>query len=626
MKLFWLNEAEIIKQVRQEYDIWLQSVDKLRKIREDDKVLFFDADVDNKKIQVRTILQWHRMKMAIYYKNKPKIEWARRRSWDTDRAKNVNRAMLFDYKEMWMEIVDYLTQDAISKVWVGINVSGRFNIDTVCPKIENIDPLKWIPDPMGWPTIEDHRWCGFESNYMQKWQMKKLWFANIDEATPRDYVRSEQAQDNANAVVQTSDDSPNKEFDVYLHMFQSGGKKYQVYMNGDKTTIHLLEHLKPVTLEEKKNETLIPFPVMLKYGFYIPNMPFGLSTADLLRDTQSNLSKLYNLYIAMVYRNTFGGDRLVRAGELEDPDSLNTPSIEGKDITIKDTNRSLNDIIMEIPREQTTQMQNNMIDILKRNGSESLGAESTQQWVLSDSNKTLGEQEMAAKNANLQFALEEKVMLWWESFKWKYLWYRPYLANMKSSEVKDISLSEWVTREFFAFKKDEFVGREMLALEVVSSSDMQQDSSNKAEKAVILQGLIAGATSEGEKRKYYRMWAEISDFSDVQIQELLGKTADEVGAEKKLAQINEGMEEWAVVDSMDDDHQVYIRYIQTADPSKLKDDAMDARYEAIKLKAEEMNGMAGQVWAEQAGASANSAMMTSSMLQWGSQVATNLWT
>jgi len=46
---------------------------------------------------------------------------------------------------------------------------------------------------------------------------------------------------------------------------------------------------------------------------------------------------------------------------------------------------------------------------------------------------------------------------------------------------------------------------------------------------------------------------------------------------------------------MDDDHQVYIRYIQTADPSKLKDDAMDARYEAIKLKAEEMNGMAGQV-------------------------------
>jgi len=150
-------------------------------------------------------------------------------------------------------------------------------------------------------------------------------------------------------------------------------------MNGDKTTIHLLEHLKPVTLEEKKNETLIPFPVMLKYGFYIPNMPFGLSTADLLRDTQSNLSKLYNLYIAMVYRNTFGGDRLVRAGELEDPDSLNTPSIEGKDITIKDTNRSLNDIIMEIPREQTTQMQNNMIDILKRNGSESLGAESTQQ-------------------------------------------------------------------------------------------------------------------------------------------------------------------------------------------------------------------------------------------------------
>jgi hypothetical protein len=36
-----------------------------------------------------------------------------------------------------------------------------------------------------------------------------------------------------------------------------------------------------------------------------------------------------------------------------------------------------------------------------------------------------------------------------------------------------------------------------------------------------------------------------------------------------------------------------------------------------------MNGVTGQVGAEQSGASANSAMMTSSMLQWQSSVPTN---
>ena len=49
---------------------------------------------------------------------------------------------------------------------------------------------------------------------------------------------------------------------------------------------------------------------------------------------------------------------------------------------------------------------------------------------------------MAQKNANIQFQLEENIMLWGEEFKMKVLWYRQYLANMKSAEQKDVSLSE----------------------------------------------------------------------------------------------------------------------------------------------------------------------------------------
>ena len=45
---------------------------------------------------------------------------------------------------------------------------------------------------------------------------------------------------------------------------------------------------------------------------------------------------------------------------------------------------------------------------------------------------------------------------------------------------------------------------------------------------MILQGLIASSQSEGEKRKYYRMWADLADFSDEQIDELITKTADEI--------------------------------------------------------------------------------------------------
>ena len=89
------------------------------------------------------------------------------------------------------------------------------------------------------------------------------------------------------------------------------------------------------------------------------------------------------------------------------------------------------------------------------------------------------------------------------------------------------------------------------------------------------------------------MWAQIADFSDNQIAEIISKTGDEIGAEIKLAMVNEGMEQGAVIESMDDDHQVYINYIITADPSDLKDKALKARYDAIRLTEQSMNGVTG---------------------------------
>jgi len=273
--------------------------------------------------------------------------------------------------------------------------------------------------------------------------MEKLRYANIESATPRTVTVNESAKDDATGKnTPLEDDTTNREYETYAHMFIRDGKKYIAVTNGDRTVLHDLKYLKPVTKEEKLDESLVPFPVMLQYAIYLSGFPLGISLVDILSDTQSILSRMYNLYLAMAYRNTFGGDRLVRAGDLEDPDSLNTPTIEGKDIPVKDSAKSLNDILLEIPREQTNGIPSEMIALLKRNGTEALGAESTQQGVLSDSNKTLGEQEMAQKNANIQFQLEENIMLWGEEFKMKYLWYRPYLANMKSAETKDINISE----------------------------------------------------------------------------------------------------------------------------------------------------------------------------------------
>jgi hypothetical protein len=55
------------------------------------------------------------------------------------------------------------------------------------------------------------------------------------------------------------------------------------------------EKLKAVTKAEKEDETLIEFPVILRYISPIPNDPFGISLADLVEDSQMAMTILKNL-------------------------------------------------------------------------------------------------------------------------------------------------------------------------------------------------------------------------------------------------------------------------------------------------------------------------------------------
>ena len=64
---------------------------------------------------------------------------------------------------------------------------------------------------------------------------------------------------------------------------------------------------------------------------------------------------------------------------------------------------------------------------------------------------------MAQKNANLRFLLGSKQAMWGEVFRWKYLYYRQYAANLKSVDKKEFTLETGYSEDFHAFSKDEFV-------------------------------------------------------------------------------------------------------------------------------------------------------------------------
>lgn len=75
-----MTEDSILKQIEQEYLIGWDAIENVRTQKREDLKIFFDPSRDENKIQVRTVFQAFRMKMAIRYSQRAKAKWVRRRA------------------------------------------------------------------------------------------------------------------------------------------------------------------------------------------------------------------------------------------------------------------------------------------------------------------------------------------------------------------------------------------------------------------------------------------------------------------------------------------------------------------------------------------------------------------
>jgi len=75
-----MDVDSILQQIDQEYLVGYNAVETIRTQKRDDLKTFFDPTRDENKIQVRTVFQAFRMKMAIRYTQRSKAEWTRRRA------------------------------------------------------------------------------------------------------------------------------------------------------------------------------------------------------------------------------------------------------------------------------------------------------------------------------------------------------------------------------------------------------------------------------------------------------------------------------------------------------------------------------------------------------------------
>ncbi len=617
-----MDKQDLLNRVNKEYSYWFDFVETKRDKRREDLETYV-LESSKEKVNIHSIYSQVQTLMSIYYQNKISVKWQWRNRFDREVALNTNKVAKYDYGEMDVEVLDYKLQFDVFMKWVWVMIADWFDKLQILPKWRVIDPLSCIFDPEWWATIKDHRFFWIEMQ-MSTYEVKRRWRKLEDtwEEYTQDLNRSKIKE--VRWYADTWDDTDNKMVDIYFHFTRlDNGKPILIILWKGRSIILDTIQLPAITEEEKLNPMKIYFPVALKYYSYVPWDPLSISIPDLLRDKQGYYSQLFNAMLAAAIRSSMWDDRFVNTKKIKDLKGLQKPSIQWKLIPVNIwDNENISNVIYSIPKDNIWNLPFNLKSYLEEQMALDTWIDRNTTWVLSTQNATLWEREMAQRNANVKFLLATKQGNWFEKFRWKYLWYRIYQANLWEAEEKQVFFNNSYSPKNYTFRKDDFIWQDDLRLEIVNKAEREQEiNSKKADRMSLLPQLIAGAKSEDERVMLYREMLEAQGEDEEYIMDLFPYTSHELNAFDKVAMIEENDIEWAEIDNITDPHEVYIRIINIAEPTPVKQKALQNRYQAIMMRDEMMKWQMQENGALESAQNVSSAQLTNAAIQKWNNVA-----
>ena len=617
-----MDKQWIINQVNTEYNYWFDFIEVKREKRREDLETYV-LESAKEKVNIHSIYSQIQTLMSIYYQNKISVKWQWRNRFDREVAMNTNKVAKYDYKEMGVDVLDYKLQFDVFMKWVWVLALDWFDKNSILPKWKVIDPLSCIFDPEWWATIKDHRFFWIEMQ-MSTYDIKKRWRKIEDTAEEYTQDLNRDKIKDVRWYATASDDTDNKMVDVYFHFtrLEDWSPILTVLWKSRAVLMDLIK-LTAITEEEKLDPLKIYFPIWLKYYSYVPWDPLSISIPDLLRDKQSYYSQLFNAMLASAIRSSMWDDRFVNTKKIKDLKGLQKPSIQWKLIPVNIwDNENISNVIYSIPKDNIWNLPFNLKQYLEEQMALDTWIDRNTTWVLSTQNATLWEREMAQRNANVKFLLATKQWNWFEEFRWQYMWYRIYQANLSKTEKKSIFFDNSYSPKNYVFRKDDFIWQQDLRLEIVNKAEREQEiNSKKADRMALLPQLIAGAKSEDERVMLYREMLEAQGEDEEYIMDLFPFTAHELNAFDKMAMIEEDDIDWAEIDNITDPHEIYIRIFNIAEPTKTKQIALRNRYQAIMMRDLLMQWQMQENGALQSAQNVSSAQLTNASIQQNKWVA-----
>lgn len=411
--------------------------------------------------------------IATSYTDGLTVNFAPKDGWiGQEKADNLNYMAEFDNNEDDYQQIYY--QKEQDRYFFGVSIRHRYGWDDTrkVPLFSVINPLSWIPDPMPSQTGRfdgrNYRYHGFElettiMDLAADWTYDKKELDNVvanlfSTETTLNWLTYAQAY---NYVMPTSVAGLKTNFSlgIYHHFTNFNGKKYLVTTTADRARVLRIKELKPILNEEKLDPNLITFPIVLNYWKPRRNDPFGESVCDRLDDKQIAKTILFNLNIIKAKKEALGGDFIWNSRLIKNKNDILKPTTQWRNIFV-DTNESLGNVGIEIPRSQIKADTFSMMQAIDNEAKFDVNLDAQQQGIIASRDVTATESQIAQANSNIIGLLNNKVNSRGDKM-FRFERWKGYQENFSSADKKNLTINSNFEYKSLTIGKDDFFTRQI---------------------------------------------------------------------------------------------------------------------------------------------------------------------
>ena len=551
----WMDESDILSQIKMEREIWENYVSSERDEIEADLVLLRNQVKQKGKIWDTTLFNVHTALVARSFHNKTPVKFRGDKNGIGKEIKMLNSVYKEDHETPYMKALNYYGY--FDKFATGITIRAKVWWDWTYKRnlFQIVNPLLAVPDP-AWDYLTwEYRFIWFSSIKTEQ-QLKDEWYdvESLQQGGSSQWALANKTDSQSDQWLNSLDTS--WLYEVYLHFCHIDWVKVWVLTWANETVVLNAWIVPAGNKHEEKNPEAIKFPLSFKYWKPLRDNFFWDRPANYCRDVQIQKAIIANLRL----------DKM--RAELYPMYLYNKDYVSGKDLSfwfnkgipistgINWPQVNLQNLVSPVAKDLRIDTSITVEQLMDRQVEKSTSIWDVVQWTTPWKRETLWTNQLIQSNTDVNLSLNEEIDLIWVE-KEVQDWFAWYYQNFNDADKKLVFAWMWTWQIPLNIKRKDFIYEGNLAISIESNAVSESRRAKQALAYQVTWPLVLQDQSinEWSKRATLRRILEANWIPQEDIDIEVPKTSQQILQSME----NELLNDWEYIDiNPDDDDEQHL--------------------------------------------------------------------